>query len=352
MDMRAAEQRQNPTEDRISTFDRAESRTGERSSDGLRGVLFEQNLAGVFRATLPGILLECNEAFARILGYEAPRDLIGCTVLPLYVKPAARSALLEVMRLQQCVANYELQLRKRDGSVVWVLENMNMVRDPEEGIVLEGAIIDITKQKRVQEELKASCDRLQRAMEATIQAMARTVEARDPHTAGHERRVGQLAYAIAREMGLDENRSQAVRMAALVHDIGKLMVPVEILTRPGKLTDLEVQLIQCHPKASFEILNIVDFPWPVAEIILQHHERLNGSGYPRGLCGDQICLEARILAVADTMEACVSHRPYRVSPGLGMAIAEIEKNRGLLYDDEVAEACLRLFEERAFQFEA
>ena len=200
--------------------------------------------------------------------------------------------------------------------------------------------------------MKASCEKLQRAMEATVQAMARTVEARDPYTAGHERRVAQLASAIAREMGLDENRCQAVRMAAIIHDIGKLIVPAEILSKPGQLTDLEFQLIKGHPAVSYEILNIIDFPWPVADIILQHHERLNGSGYPKGLCGDQICLEARILAVADTVEAIISHRPYRAAPGTAHAMDEIEGNRGLLYDDEVVEACQVLFRDRAFQFEA
>ena len=322
-----------------------------KSSDKRYRLLFEQNLAGVFRATVPGILLECNEAFARILGYASPREIMGRSVVPFYAKPEARGALLEMMRLQRCVANYELQLRKRDGSVVWVLENMNMVEDPEKGPVLEGAIIDITKQKRVQEELKASCEKLQRAMEATIQAMARTVEARDPYTAGHERRVAQLALALAREMELDENRCQAVRMAAVIHDIGKLIVPAEILSKPGQLNELEYQLIKGHPKVSYEILNIIDFPWPVADIILQHHERLNGSGYPMGLCGDQISLEARILAVADTVEAIISHRPYRAAPGTAYALAEIDENRGRLYDDDVVEACLCLFRQRAFEFE-
>jgi PAS domain S-box-containing protein/putative nucleotidyltransferase with HDIG domain len=340
-------------QERTAPFDRAVPRQGgARGPEGLRGLLFEQNLAGVFRATLPGILLECNQAFARILGYGSPRELTGRSVLPLYVRPEARGALLGVMRLHRCVANYELQLKKRDGTPVWVLENMNLVEDAEHGQVLEGAIIDITKQKRVQEELKTSCDKLQKAMEATVLAMARTVEARDPHTAGHERRVSQLAVAIAREMGLDENRCQAVRMAALIHDIGKLMVPAEILAKPGQLTELEFQLIRCHPKASYEILNIVDFPWPVAEIIHQHHERLNGSGYPQGLCGDQISLEARILAVADTVEAIISHRPYRAAPGTAHAIAEITENSGRLYDEEVVEACLRLFRDRAFEFES
>jgi PAS domain S-box-containing protein/putative nucleotidyltransferase with HDIG domain len=353
MNMPLADQRPCATQDQVSPFDRVVSPRGDgKAPEDLRGLLFEQNLAGVFRATLPGVLLMCNDAFARILGHDSPREITGRSVLSYYVMPGARSALLEVMMAHRCVANYELQLRKRDGSVVWVLENMNLVEDPQHGPVLEGAIIDITKQKRVQEELKTSCEKLERAMEATIQAMARTVEARDPYTAGHERRVAQLAGAIAREMGLDEGRCQAVRMAAIIHDIGKLIVPAEILSKPGRLTDLEYQLIQSHPKVSYEILNIIDFPWPVADIILQHHERLNGSGYPRGLCGDQICLEARILAVADTVEALISHRPYRASPGTQLALWEIEENRGVLYDEEVADACLRLFRDRAFQFEA
>lgn len=195
-----------------------------------------------------------------------------------------------------------------------------------------------------------SAMRLQRSMEATIQAMADTVEMRDPYTAGHQRRVAELAMAIARDMGLAEDQVRGVHLAGVVHDLGKIHIPAEILSKPGKLTNIEFELIKTHPEAGYEILKGIDFPWPIAQIVFQHHERLDGSGYPRGLKADEILLEARILTVADVVEAMASHRPYRPALGIERALEEIATNSGKYYDAQVARTCIGLFRDKMFAF--
>ena len=179
--------------------------------------------------------------------------------------------------------------------------------------------------------------------------MVSAVEMRDPYTAGHQVRVADLARAIATEMGLDQNKIDGIRMAGSIHDIGKLSIPAEILSKPTKLTDIEFSLIKEHSRSGYEMLKDVESPWPLAEIVYQHHERMNGSGYPRNLKGDEILIEARIMAVADVVEAMASHRPYRPALGIEAALEEIEKNKGILYDNTVADACLRLFREKGYQ---
>jgi len=183
--------------------------------------------------------------------------------------------------------------------------------------------------------------RFEQALQSTVTAMARTLEMRDPYTAGHQQRVSALAVAIAREMGLDEGRIQGLKFGGLIHDIGKIGVPAEILAKPGRLTPVEYLLVKQHPEAGSQLVADVDFPWPMAAMIAQHHERIDGSGYPAGLKGDEIILEARILAVADVVEAMSSHRPYRVGLGMTTALAEIEMGSGRIYDPEVAAACLK-----------
>ncbi len=202
-----------------------------------------------------------------------------------------------------------------------------------------------------QEELQKSFQRLQRTLEGTVSALMSAVEMRDRYTAGHQRRVTQLACAIANEMGLPEERIEGLRMAGLIHDLGKINVPAEILSKPGRLNDIEYGLIKAHPQVGYDVLKTIDFPWPVAQIVLQHHERLNGSGYPQGLLGEGVLLEARILAVADVVEAMASFRPYRPALGIDRALEEISQNRGVFYDPEVVEACLKLFAEKGFEFE-
>lgn len=190
---------------------------------------------------------------------------------------------------------------------------------------------------------------LRQSLEQSIQTIAATLEARDPYTAGHQRRVADLATAIAREMGLPEEQVNGVHFAAMIHDLGKIHVPAEILSKPGKLSNIEFMLIQTHSQAGYDIVKDVKFPWPIADIILQHHEKLDGSGYPQGLKGEQILLEARIITVADVVEAISSHRPYRPSLGLEAAFEELKRNRGVQYDPQVVDDCIKLFHERSYK---
>jgi putative nucleotidyltransferase with HDIG domain len=183
-----------------------------------------------------------------------------------------------------------------------------------------------------------------------IQAMAFTVEKRDPYTAGHQRRVADLARTIAKEMRLPPDKIDGIRLAGVIHDIGKIAVPSEILSKPGTLNEIEFNLIKRHPDTGYDILKNIDFPWPIAEIVRQHHERIDGSGYPRGIKGDEITLEARILAVADVVEAMASHRPYRASLGLDKALEEITVNQGTKYDPDVVRICISLFTDKKYEF--
>jgi putative nucleotidyltransferase with HDIG domain len=204
--------------------------------------------------------------------------------------------------------------------------------------------------KRVTKELQRSYDDLRQTFIATVNALASTVEMKDPYTAGHQQWVTRLACAIAKEMGLPEEQIEGIRMAGLIHDIGKINIPAEILTKPGHLSEIQYNMVKIHPQVGCDILREIKFPWPVAQIVLQHHERMDGSGYPQGLSGEKIILEARILAVADTVEAMSSHRSYRAAHGKEMALDEISRNRGTLYDPEVVDVCLRLFE-KGFRFD-
>jgi HD-GYP domain-containing protein (c-di-GMP phosphodiesterase class II) len=191
---------------------------------------------------------------------------------------------------------------------------------------------------------------LQSNLEGTVRAMAAILEMRDPYTAGHQARVADLAAAIARQIGLPDEQAHAIHLAGVVHDLGKIQIPAEILSKPGRLLDIEFSLIKTHPQAGYDILKDIDFPWPIAQMVLQHHERLDGSGYPQGLKGEAIMLEARILCVADVVEAISAHRPYRPGMGTEVALEEITRNSGILYDPQVVEACLALFREQDYRF--
>jgi len=197
--------------------------------------------------------------------------------------------------------------------------------------------------------LRVANERLKMAMNGFVEAMAMTVEMRDPYTAGHQNRVSRLACAIAEELGFNGAQVEGLRMAGMIHDLGKITVPAEILNKPGRLSEIEFSLIKTHSRVGYEILKDIAFPWPIAQIVLQHHERLDGSGYPRGLTEKDILLEAKILAVADVIEAMASHRPYRPALSLDEALEEIERHKGRFYDSEVTDACLRLFREKDFK---
>jgi putative nucleotidyltransferase with HDIG domain len=210
--------------------------------------------------------------------------------------------------------------------------------------------IEIENRALVQEELEQSFQDLKKVMDSTIQAIAMTVEKRDPYTSGHQMRVAALTRAIAETLELPKDQIEGAYMAASIHDIGKISLPAEILTKPIQLTEIEISLIQAHSQAGYDILKGIEFPWSIADIIIQHHERMDGSGYPRGLAGDSILIEARIIGVADVVETMSSHRPYRPSMGIEKALAEITQNSGTLYDPEVVTACLNIFSKKNFEF--
>jgi PAS domain S-box-containing protein/putative nucleotidyltransferase with HDIG domain len=246
----------------------------------------------------------------------------------------------------------ELELIRKDGSLVPVEVKCTFLRDAQARPVEVLAIArDISERKKAQEEARQNTERLIGAMEHAIQAMTIVVEMRDPHTAGHQQRATQLACAIAKEMGLSKERIGGLRLAGLIHDIGKVRVPAEILMNPDGLSEPEFMMIKAHPRLGYEILRTIDFPWPVAQIVLQHHERMDGSGYPSGLSGEDIIMEARILAVSDVVDAMASHRPYRAALGINKALEEISQNKGVLYDSKAVDACLKLFRNKKFEFE-
>jgi PAS domain S-box-containing protein/putative nucleotidyltransferase with HDIG domain len=209
---------------------------------------------------------------------------------------------------------------------------------------------EIIERMKVEEQLQYNLKIQQKTFEEVVNALASAVEKRDPYTYGHQQNVTILTEAIAREMGFDEDQIEGIRIASLLHDIGKIIIPGEILSRPGNLTANEFNLIKEHPRTGYEILKGIEFPWNVVEIILQHHERLDGSGYPDGLKEDEICIEAKILAVADVVEAMITHRPYRPACGREEAYKEILDNKGILYDPEVVDVCIDILKRNNFQF--
>ncbi|MDO8720923.1 MAG: HD-GYP domain-containing protein [Syntrophales bacterium] len=191
-------------------------------------------------------------------------------------------------------------------------------------------------------------DQVRKALGAAVQAIAAMVERKDPYTAGHQRRVAELARVVATEMGLGADQIDGLQVASVIHDIGKISVPAEILSKPTELTNIEFSLIKTHPQAGYDILKDMEFPWPVARMVLEHHERINGSGYPQGLTGGQALIESRILAIADVVESMASHRPYRAALGIDAALEEIKSNKGILYDLQAVDACLKVFTEQGF----
>lgn len=210
---------------------------------------------------------------------------------------------------------------------------------------------DVTERKEAEKERHANAQKQQQILLQTIEAIASTVEARDPYTAGHQKRVANLASAIAGEMGLPADTIQAIYLASTVHDLGKIRIPAEILSKPGRLNDIEFELVKSHPQTGFDIIKDIQFPWPIAQMVLQHHERLDGSGYPNGMKSEEVLLEAKIIAVADVVEAMSSHRPYRPGLGLDAALDEITKNRGRLYDAAVVDSCIALLRDKKFVLE-
>jgi putative nucleotidyltransferase with HDIG domain/PAS domain S-box-containing protein len=286
-----------------------------------------------------------NEKVAAIHGSASVREHLGRTVAE--VVPALWSQLeasyRRVLESGIEVLNVELsgETAEDPDHVHYWLESIYPVRVSGNIIGLGVVLVDITERQAHERALAALA-------ETAVDAIAAAVETRDPYTAGHQRRVAAIAVAIAREIGMDEHEIEGIRLAARIHDIGKLSVPSEILSKPTELKPTEFELLKEHAQAGADIVRGIDFAWPIADMILQHHERLDGSGYPQGLIGEEILLGARIIAVADVVEAMVSHRPYRASRGLEAALSQIESDRGTLLDADVVDACLHLFKENRF----
>lgn len=312
----------------------------------------EARYANLVRNAHDGILVHAggrflfvNPAAQRILGAHRPGDLLGRSVLDFIHRDSQESAMERMARLESNSESVPIVEEKRirlDGSVVEVeISATSIIFDGRRAIQV--IMRDITDRKRTEEELRRSVLRLEATLEQVILSMARIVETRDPYTAAHQRQVAALGSAIATEMGLSVQQTRLIHLAAAVHDIGKVGIPAEILGRPGQIGQYERKIIETHCQAGHDILRTIDFPWPIAQIVLQHHERLDGSGYPRGLQADDTLLEARILAVADVVDAMVSYRPYRPALLLDSALAEITQHSGSLYDPKVVAACLRIF---------
>ncbi len=308
--------------------------------------IFENVQEGVFRSTPEGKIILANEAMANMFGYDSPAEImadITDAALQLYAHPEDRAKMKAIMEEQNVVRNYEIQFHRKDGSAFWASATMKAIRNGKDRILyFEGILEDITERKQ-------NIARLRKTLGGAVQAIASLVETRDPYTAGHQRRVADLARAIAAEMGLSGDQIDGIRIAGTIHDLGKISVPSEILTIPRKLTALEYSLIKNHPQSGYDILKDIEFPWPIARMIVEHHERINGSGYPNGLRGEDLLIESKILSVADVVEAMANHRPYRPALGIDAALAEINANRGILYDPEVVDACLRLFRDKGYQ---
>ena len=306
---------------------------------------------GVRISTIEGQTIYANKAILDIYGYGSVEELKKTSVKERYTpKSYAEFQERKQKRLngEFGPSEYEISIVRKDGEI----RHLHVFRkeifwngEKQSQVIYQ----DITERRQTEEKLNKLLHTLRQSVKTTIQVLSLATEVRDPYTAGHQKRVAHLARSIAKEKGLSRDIIDGVRMAGVIHDIGKLSIPSEILAKPNQLTKLEFSLIQEHSKAGYEMLKDVESPWPLAEILYQHHERMNGTGYPRNLKGNEILMEARVLAVADVVEAMASHRPYRPGFGIEAALEEIEQNKGILYDETVVDACLRLFREKGYQ---
>jgi len=326
------------------------SREAIRQSEELYKALAEKSLAGVY-VVQDGKFRFINSNAASYAGYI--REELLNQDASILVNPEDREQVRQnarAMLLGEMSSPYEFRIITKQGETRWIMETVTTILHEGRPAIL-GNSMNITERKRAEGELQRTIESLRKAFGTVIQVMVSAVETRDPYTAGHQVRSADLARSIATEMGLPQEKIDGIRMAGSIHDIGKLSVPAEILSKPTRLTELEFSLIKEHSRKGYEMLKDVESPWPLADIVYQHHERMDGSGYPRHLKGEEILMEARIMAVADVVESMASHRPYRPALGIDTALNEIEKNRGTHYDNAVADACLKLFREKRYKLE-
>ena len=322
----------------------------KKSEENFRHSLADSPL-GVRIVASDGETLYANKAILDIYGYSNIDELRNTPLNKRYTPESYANFQLRQekrSRGETGPSEYEISIVRKDGEIRQILALRKEIfwnGQKQFQVIYQ----DITERREAEEKLKKTMNSLRKSISTTIQVLGIASEARDPYTAGHQRRVADLARAIATEMKLPHEIIEGIRMTGAIHDIGKISIPAEILCKPTVLTDLEFSLIKSHCLYSYEIIKDVDSPWPLADIVYQHHERIDGSGYPQGLKGENILIEARILAVADVVEAMMSYRPYRPALGLEIALAEIEHNAGILYDRKVAKACLKLFKEKGFK---
>ena len=296
-----------------------------------------------------GIFETVNSSFCKIFGKERQQEIVGHSVSEIWGQEVYEQKIKPC--LERCQNGEDINTEDwfdMEGMGTQCLEISYIPYRNSNGVVTHAimAAHNITNRKMAEQELDKSYRNLQKTLEETVNALSALVEMRDPYTAGHQNRVARIARAIAQELGLSEDAAQGIWVASLIHDIGKVRVPADILSRPAHLSSAEFELIKEHPRTGYEILKEIDFPWPIAEIVLQHHERINGSGYPLGLKGDEILFASRIIGVADVVEAMTYHRPYREALGLDAALDEIKENKGILYDSDVVDACIKVFLEK------
>ena len=324
----------------------------ERSLSILRGTL-ESTADGILVVNSAGRIVSHNQKFLRMWRVPEPiastRDdnLVMGFVLDQVTDPDGFLAKLGDVYTRSDSESHDV-IEFKDGRVFERYSQPQKIGSRSVGRVW--SFRDITESRRAEREIQESFARLRKALGGIIQAMSLTVEKRDPYTAGHQRRVADLARAIATEMDLPAERVNGIRLAGVIHDVGKISVPADILSKPGRLTEHEFGIIKDHPQVGYDILKGIEFPWPIADIVHQHHERMDGSGYPKALAGEQILLDSRIMAVSDVVEAMSSHRPYRPALGKEAALEEIAAKSGACYDPDVVSACLRVFRDKGFEY--
>jgi len=331
---------------RQDIFERKQAEEALRASRDYLEKLTNSMWDAVFSVKMPERVIEwANDSF-RLIGYE-PSECIGKDTAFLYADKDEfldfGNKLKDAMAAGKDVLHADQLMKRKNGETFPVEITVTFHRENDEVVSVTSIVRDITERKQLEEKLKKTLD-------ATIETMSKIVEVKDPYTAGHQQRVSQLTTAIAKELNLSPDKVEGIRVASLIHDIGKISVPTEILSKTTTLSDIEFSLIKEHSRIGYDILKSIDFSCPVARIVLQHHEKINGSGYPGGLKSEDILLEAKIIGVADVIEAMSSHRPYRPALGIDAALEEISQNRGILYDPEVVDACLKLFKEKEFKF--
>jgi PAS domain S-box-containing protein/putative nucleotidyltransferase with HDIG domain len=352
--------------------------------------LFRATPNAIFTTDTNRVIISWNNKAEEITGYLR-KEVIGrqCTIFAEH--PCKDNCDVFSDSVEKPMFGCECSIRRKDGKIIIISKNADLLTDEDDNVIgaiesfeditgrkkeeqsfqksyqnlemqvrertaelskiNEALLVEIMQRKKTQKNFEDGNEKLKRVLNETISALAFTVEKRDPYTAGHQQRVTQLAAAIAKEMKLPEEQIQGVRTAAMIHDIGKICVPAEILSKPSKLTTYEFSIIKAHPEVGYDILKEIEFPWPVSKIVYQHHERLNGSGYPLAVKGEDILLESHILIVADVVEAMASHRPYRPALGIDRALDEIMHKKGSLYHEAVVDACIRLFMECGFHLE-